>query len=72
MKFLNIVLMMLIWYAELFQIRMDSYFKPKFNLVEMYGNQKAIRWNTTTISGNLLLKKPLPKWSNIRVDEDIS
>jgi hypothetical protein len=56
--------------VELFKMRMKSYFKPKFNLVDMYGDEKAIRWNTTTISGNLLLKKPLPKWSNIRVEEE--
>ena len=36
----------------------------------MYGDEKAIRWNTTTISGNLLLKKKLQKWSNIRVEEE--
>ena len=57
--------------VELFKIRMKSYFKPKFSLVDMYEDEKAIRWNTTTISGNLLLKKPLPKWSNIRVEEEL-
>jgi hypothetical protein len=56
--------------VELFEIRMKSYFKPKFNLVEMYGDKKAIRWNTTTISGNLLLKKKSQPWSNIRVEEE--
>jgi hypothetical protein len=55
--------------VDLFKMRMKSYFKPKFSLVDMFGDEKAIRWNTTTISGNLLLKKPLPKWSNIRVEE---
>jgi hypothetical protein len=57
--------------VELFEIRMKSYFKPKFNLVEMYGDEKAIRWNTTTISGNLLLEKPMQPWSNIRVEEEL-
>ena len=55
--------------VEIFKMRMKSYFKPKFSLIEMYGDEKAIRWNTTTISGNLLLKKKLQKWSNIRVEE---
>jgi hypothetical protein len=57
--------------VELFKMRMKSYFKPKFNLVDMYQDEKAIRWNTTTISGNLLLKKKLQKWSNIRVEEEL-
>ena len=56
--------------VELFKMRMKSYFKPKFSLVDMYKDEKAIRWNTTTISGNLLLKKKLQKWSNIRVEEE--
>ena len=56
---------------EIFKMRIKSYFKPKFSLVDMYGDEKAIRWNTTTISGNLLLKKKAQKWSNIRVAEDL-
>ena len=56
--------------VELFKMRMKSYFKPKFSLVDMYKDEKVIRWNTTTISGNLLLKKKLQKWSNIRVEEE--
>jgi hypothetical protein len=56
--------------VEIFKMRMKSYFKPKFFLVDMYGEEKAIRWNTTTISGNLLLKKKAQKWSNIRVEEE--
>ena len=56
--------------VELFEMRMKSYFKPKFSLVDMYGDEKAIRWNTTTISGNLLLKKKSQKWSNIRIKEE--
>ena len=56
---------------DIFKNRMNSYFKPKFSMIEMLGREDAIKWNTTTISANLLLKKPLPKWSNIRIDEDM-
>ena len=56
---------------DVFKQRLTSYFQPKFSLVEMLGRPEAIKWNTTTISGNLLLKKPLPKWSNIRVEEEM-
>jgi hypothetical protein len=49
--------------------RLKSYFKPKISLVDMLGREDAIKWNTTTISANLLLKRPLPKWSGIRVPE---
>jgi hypothetical protein len=54
---------------DIYKARLKSYFKPKLSLVEMLGREDAIKWNTTTISANLLLKKPLPKWSNIRVPE---
>lgn len=51
--------------------REKSYFQPKKSLVEMLGKKEAMKWNTTTISANLLLDKPLPKWSNIRVEESL-
>jgi hypothetical protein len=54
---------------DIFMERLKSYFKPKLSLVDMLGREDAIKWNTTTISANLLLKKPLPKWSGIRVPE---
>lgn len=54
---------------DVFKKRLKSYFKPKLSLVEMLKREDAIKWNTTTISANLLLQKPLPKWSNIRVPE---
>jgi hypothetical protein len=54
---------------EIFKQRLKSYFKPKISLVDMLQKEDAIKWNTTTISANLLLKKPNPKWSNIRVPE---
>ena len=54
---------------DVFKKRIKSYFMPKISLVEMLGREDAIKWNTTTISANLLLKKPLPKWADIRVPE---
>ena len=54
---------------SIFKKRLKSYFMPKISLVDMLGRDDAIRWNTTTISANLLLKKPLPKWSGLRVPE---
>ena len=56
---------------DIYKIRVKSYFQPKHSLIEMLGKKDAIKWNTTTISANLLLKKPLPKWSNIRVEEEL-
>lgn len=56
---------------EVFKIREKNYFKPKELLVEMVGNDNASRWNTTTLSANVLLNKPLPKWSDIRVPEEL-
>jgi hypothetical protein len=35
----------------------------------MLGNPAAMKWNTTTISANLLLDKPLPKWASVRIPE---
>ena len=56
---------------DIFKDRINSYFQPKFSMIDMLGREDAIKWNTTTISANLLMKKPLPKWSNIRIDEDL-
>jgi hypothetical protein len=55
---------------DIFKKRRKSYFLPKQSLIEMLGKPKASRWNTTTISANLLLDKPLPRWSGIRLPED--
>lgn len=56
---------------DVFKIRENDYFKPKKALVDMLDNDNAMRWNTTTLSANVLLKKPLVKWSNIRVPEEL-
>jgi hypothetical protein len=56
---------------DVYKQRVKSYFQPKNQLIEMLGKEAAMKWNTTTISGNLLLKKPLPKWDSIRIPQDL-
>ena len=56
---------------DIYKERIKSYFEPKKTLIDMLGNEAAAKWNTTTISANLLLKKPLPKWSSIRIPPDM-
>lgn len=55
--------------VDIYKMREHTYFESKENLLKMLDNPKAARWNTTTISANLLLKKPLTKWSGIRTPE---
>jgi hypothetical protein len=52
---------------DIYKKRQKSYFMPKDSLLEMLGKPNAKRWNTTTISANLLLETPLPKWAAIRL-----
>lgn len=54
---------------DIYKLRENSYFKTKEMLVKKLGNKKAKRWNTTTISGNLLTGKIINKWSSLRVPE---
>ena len=56
---------------DVFKRRIKSYFQPKQQLIEMLQKPEAMRWNTTTISANLLLKKKLPKWANIKIPEEM-
>lgn len=56
---------------DVYKQRVDSYFKPKESLLKMLGDDKGRRWNTTTLSANVLLEKPLIPWSNIRVPEEM-
>lgn len=56
---------------EVYKLREKNYFQPKASLVQMLGNENASKWNTTTLSANLLLSKPLPKWSDIRVPNEM-
>ena len=53
----------------IYKERIKSYFQPKISIVDMLGKEDAMKWNTTTISANLLLEKPLTKWASIRIDE---
>ncbi|WP_099973868.1 hypothetical protein [Lactobacillus terrae] len=56
---------------DVYFMREKNYFKTKKHLIEMVDNpSKTIEsWNTTTISANVLLNKPLPKWSDFRLGE---
>ena len=56
---------------EIYKMRKESYVVTKLQLAEMIGNDKAVYWNNTTASANLLTDKPLVKWSNIRVPEEM-
>ena len=40
---------------DVYKERKDNYFDIKDDLVDMLGNEKAAKWNTTTISSNILL-----------------
>lgn len=54
----------------IYKLRKYSYFQSKQEIVNMLGNDNAMNWNTTTISGNALLSKPLPKWNRLRIPAD--
>ena len=56
---------------DIYTMREHTYFQSKQSLLNMLNNPKARRWNTTTISANLLLDKPLTKWSGLRVPEEM-
>lgn len=56
---------------EVYKKRVADYFEPKESLVKMLGDDRGKRWNTTTLSANVLLDKPLTKWANIRVPEEL-
>ena len=57
--------------VDVYKKRVNSYFKPKQMLLEMIGDDIGKRWNTTTLSANYLLDKPLQKWSGIRVPDEM-
>lgn len=57
---------------DIYKKRENSYFKVKQALVDKLTNKNAYKWNSTTVSAQLLLDKPLTKWSGLRgVDEFI-
>lgn len=57
--------------VEVFKMRQGNYFEAKEQLVEMVDHPAPTinDWNTTTISTNILLKKPLNRWATIRLGE---
>lgn len=56
---------------EVFNLREKSYFETKETLVDMVGNKKAIRWNTTTISAILLTgNKAIAKNQRLSIHPD--
>lgn len=57
---------------DIYKRRKKSYFMPKWSLVDRLNNPKADRWNTTTISANVLTDRPLHKWSSIRLHKDVN
>ena len=56
---------------EIYKKRVKNYFEPKLNIVAMLDEtiqKRAINWNTTTISANLVTNgRPLQQWSDIRL-----
>lgn len=57
---------------DIYKKRKKSYFMPKWSLVERLNNLNAEKWNTTTISANVLTDKPLRKWSSIRLHKNVN
>ena len=49
----------------------SNYFKTKDLLVERLADTKAKKWNTTTISANLLTSGTMQKWATIRIPEEL-
>jgi hypothetical protein len=56
---------------DIYLLRDESYFQPKKYLVDMLGKPHAQRWATTSISGALLLDKPLPRWDSVRIPPEM-
>ena len=60
---------------EIWHKRLKYYILPKMKLLEMIPPQRRkyrmYRWNTTTLSAHMLLDRPLPKWSGLRVPEEM-
>lgn len=56
---------------DIYKIRENSYFKVKNMLSKKLDINNAYKWNTTTISAQLLIDgKPLAKWSGLRGVDD--
>lgn len=55
---------------NIYKIRIKSYFETKQELLKMCKSKASIRWNTTTLSANALLDRPLAKWYDIRLKKN--
>jgi len=57
---------------EIFKLRQKTYFEPKQSVINMLpdtAKEFAKKWNTTTISANVLTTKPMTKWYDIRLGD---
>lgn len=57
--------------VDIYKLREKNYFEPKESIVQMLGSDYAKRWNTTTLSANVLLKKPVVQWFDINVPDEL-
>lgn len=56
---------------EIYKLRERPYFATKDALIDMFGDRKCGRWNTTTIAANILTERPMTKWSRPRVPREL-
>jgi len=60
---------------RIYKLREKSYFQVKDALLEMLPERSKLKnprkLNTTTLSADILLEKPLPKWAEMRLPEDV-
>lgn len=52
---------------DIFKLRFNSYFLPKFHVIKMLNHniqQKALRWNTTTIAANFITCNEIRRYAN--------
>ena len=60
---------------SIFKLREKSYFQVKETLLTMLPERSRLKnpgkLNTTTLSADILLEKPLPKWSTIRLPDAV-
>lgn len=52
---------------EVYRLRKKSYFDTKAELLKMLNNESAARWNTTTISAQILMNKQQHQWTKLQV-----
>ena len=54
---------------EIYKLRKHSYFEPKAQLLTMVDDlpDNAYRWNTTTLSAKVLMNRPQPMWTKLKI-----